>query len=105
VWLQNLDSGTDLLLFRRDHTVVGKLDRHDLVTDVRLTRNALGVILLRIRGDAAKDVEILVLRHQLAVLRRQLNRPALQPADRVLLAAVSRLLPRACWGGGVQNSA
>lgn len=32
-----------------------------------LTRNALGVMLLRIRGDAAKDIEILVLRHQLAV--------------------------------------
>jgi hypothetical protein len=62
-----------------------------------LTRNTLGVILLRIRGDATKDIEIMVLRHQLAVLRRQVNRPALEPADRVLLAALSRLLPRARW--------
>ncbi|MFV2176520.1 hypothetical protein ACFHW2_06360 [Actinomadura sp. LOL_016] len=62
-----------------------------------LTRNSLSVMLLRLRGDTAKDVEILVLRHQLAVLRRQVNRPALQPADRVLLAALSRLLPRARW--------
>jgi putative transposase len=62
-----------------------------------LTRNARGVMLLRIRGDAAKDIEILVLRHQLALLRRQVNRPALEPADRVLLAALSRLLPRAHW--------
>ena len=41
------------------------------------------------RGDAAKDLEILVLRHQLAVLRRQTSRPKLEPADRALLAAVS----------------
>lgn len=62
-----------------------------------LTRNSLGVMLLRLRGDTAKDVEILALRHQLGVLRRQVNRPALQPADRVLLAALSRLLPRPRW--------
>jgi putative transposase len=49
------------------------------------------------RGDAAKDLEILVLRHQLAVLRRQTPRPKLQPADRALLAAISRTLPRARW--------
>jgi transposase len=49
------------------------------------------------RGDAAKDLEILVLRHQLAVLRRQTPRPKLEPADRVLLAAVSRVLPRTHW--------
>jgi hypothetical protein len=45
-------------------------------------------------GDAAKDLEILVPRHQLAVLRRQIPRPKLEPADRALLAAVSRVLPR-----------
>ena len=49
------------------------------------------------RGDAAKDLEILVLRHQLAVLRRQTPRPRLEPNDRALLAAVSRALPRARW--------
>ena len=62
-----------------------------------LTRNTLGELLLRVRGDAAKEVEILVLRHQLAVLRRQIERPALEPADRVLLAALSRFLPRRRW--------
>jgi hypothetical protein len=48
-------------------------------------------------GDATKDLEILVLRHQLTVLRRQVPRPKLQPADRALLAAVSPVLPRARW--------
>lgn len=62
-----------------------------------LTRNSLSVMLLRFCGATAKDIEILVLRHQLAVLRRQVNHPALQPADRVLLAALSRLLSRTRW--------
>jgi putative transposase len=44
-----------------------------------------------------KDLEILVLRHQLAVLRRQISRPRLQPADQALLATVSRVLPRSRW--------
>jgi putative transposase len=49
------------------------------------------------RGDASKDLEILVLRHRLSVLRRQVPRPRLEPADRALLAAVSRVLPRVSW--------
>jgi putative transposase len=49
------------------------------------------------RGDAAKDLEILVLRHQLGVLRRQIPRPRLEPTDRALLAAASRVLPSARW--------
>ncbi|MGW6009150.1 helix-turn-helix domain-containing protein [Streptomyces sp. NPDC055210] len=48
-------------------------------------------------GSAAKDVELLVLQHQLAVLQRHVGRPKLEPGDRVLLAALSRLLPRECW--------
>jgi putative transposase len=49
------------------------------------------------RGDAAKDLEILVLRHQLTMLRRQTLRPKLEPVDRALLAAISRALPRSRW--------
>jgi putative transposase len=51
----------------------------------------------RLRSEHAKDVEIAVLRHQLAVLRRQVQRPAFRPADRAILAALSRILPRQRW--------
>jgi putative transposase len=54
------------------------------------------VLRLRVRdrrSEFAKDVELLVLRHQLAVLGRQEPRQSLQPADRAFLAALARLLP------------
>jgi transposase InsO family protein len=47
------------------------------------------------RSEFTKDVELLVLRHRLAVLGRQERRPPLRPADRAFLAALARLLP---WG-------
>jgi putative transposase len=58
---------------------------------------SIQLLALLARGDAAKDLEILVLRHQLTVLRRKAPRPKLEPADRALLAAISRVLPPACW--------
>ena len=58
---------------------------------------SIQLLALLARGDTTKDLEILVLRYQLAVLRRQVARPKLQPADRALLAALSRVLPRSRW--------
>jgi putative transposase len=62
-----------------------------------LLRQVLQMLTQVARDGGAKDVEILVLRHQVAVLRRQVHRPALEPADRVVLAVLSRLLPRPRW--------
>jgi len=52
---------------------------------------------LRPRSEEFKELEIVVLRHELAVLRRQAGRPKLSSADRMLLTAASRLLPRSRW--------
>jgi putative transposase len=58
---------------------------------------SIQLLVLLARGDGAKDLEILVLRQQLTVLRRQVPRPRFEPADRALLAAISRMLPRSGW--------
>jgi putative transposase len=54
-------------------------------------------LVLVLRSDRSKEIEVLVLRHQVAVLRRHVHRPDLHRADRVLLAALSRLLRRSSW--------
>jgi transposase InsO family protein len=59
-------------------------------------RRVLSLIGLGQSPDA-KDVEIAVLRHQLLVLRRQVTRPRYAPADRMVLAALAKLLPRDRW--------
>ncbi len=60
-------------------------------------RRLLELLVLRMRSERAKEIEILVLRHQLHVLDRQVTRPQLRPYDRALLAAFSRALPRRAW--------
>ena len=58
-------------------------------------RSLLGLVELVGRSDRSKELEILVLRHELAVLRRRSPRPCRTLADRAFLAALSRSLPRA----------
>jgi putative transposase len=60
-------------------------------------RRLLELLVLRMRSERAKEIEILVLRQQLRVLERQVARPRPEPADRVVLAALSRVLPRRGW--------
>jgi transposase InsO family protein len=60
-------------------------------------RRLLELAVLRSRSEREKDIEILLLRHQLQVLERQVARPQLTQADRALLTAFSRVLPRRAW--------
>src|SRR5258708_1182279 len=59
-----------------------------------LTIRLFGWLALLARSGASKDMEILVLRHEVAVLRRQVTRPKPRWADRAVIAALTRLLPR-----------
>jgi hypothetical protein len=79
-----------LTLLRRPSALLPRLVYLMLCRSIQL-------LVLLARGDAAKDLEILVLCHQLTVLRRQTPRPRFEPADRAVLAAISRALSRARW--------
>jgi hypothetical protein len=63
-----------------------------------LIRRLLGCLVMLARREVSKDAELLVLRHENAVLRRQTGRVRYQPGDRMWLAALSRLIPRRRWG-------
>jgi putative transposase len=62
-----------------------------------LTCRLLGCLMVLARREASKDAELLVLRHENAVLRRQIGRVRYQPADRLWLSTLSRLIPRQRW--------
>ena len=57
----------------------------------------LDCLMVLARREASKDAELLVLRHENAVLSRQISRIHYQPTDRLWLAALSRLIPRRRW--------
>ena len=63
----------------------------------RLVSLVLDLLVLRGKRDRSKDVEILVLRHELAVLHRQIPRPRFAPQDRAILTAMSRVVGRDRW--------
>lgn len=63
----------------------------------RVAHHALGFVRANRKDDVAKDAEILVLRHQLRVLRRQVARPRFNRSDRAVIALLSGLVPRQRW--------
>ena len=64
-----------------------------------LYRFLVSLATLLLRSGRSKDLEIVVLRHQLTVLRRQIDRPTLNDADRTLLGAIAAALPRSRRAG------
>ncbi len=66
------------------------------VVSVALQR-LLQLVSLLFRSADSKELEIVVRRHELAILRRQVHRATFRPADRWFLAAASQLLPRVKW--------
>ena len=72
--------------------------RHGLWSFAYLAvRRVLSLALLVFRTSGSKEIEILVLRHELEVLRRKQPRPRFEPADRAWLCALSRLLGKERW--------
>ena len=62
-----------------------------------IARSVLGLLARQFRRDLSKDAELLVLRHENAVLRRHAVRVRYEPADRAWLCALARLIPRRRW--------
>ena len=68
-----------------------------------LARCLLDGLMVLARREASKDAELLVLRHENAILRRQISRVRYQPADRLWLTALSRLVPPAPVARGLRG--
>ena len=68
-------------------------------------RRVLGPLVLRGRSPRSKDVELVVLGHEVQILRRQVRHPELWPADRAFLAAASQVLEQRRWGSLVVTTA
>ena len=64
-----------------------------------IVRLVAALAVLVFRGDLVKEAELLVLRHENAVLRRHAGRIWYEPADRVWFTALARLIPRGRWAG------
>jgi putative transposase len=65
-----------------------------------LLRRVLGfAVLVAFRRDLTKDAELLALRYENAMLRRQVKRTRYEPADRVWFATLAQLIPRGRWAG------
>jgi putative transposase len=62
-----------------------------------IVRFVLALVSVLMRGDMTKEAELLVLRHENAVLRRQVSNPRYESADRIWFGALSRLVPRRLW--------
>jgi putative transposase len=70
-----------------------------------LTCRVLGLVVLGFRCDRAKDAELLVLRHENAVLRRNAGRVRYEPGDRVWFAALARIIRKPVLGGLINEYA